>query len=238
MVLTVHHLGISQSKRILWLLEELGIQYELVKHVRAPALAPQSLMNVPGNATGKAPFVADSDTGVTLSESGAICEYIIHRYGSGKFAIPPTADAKTYAAYLYWLHFSNGTLQAAMVNSMFTRPMADTHFAKSANKRLEDAVQVMDDRLAETKWLAGSEFTAADVMSVYPVTTQRYFGPQMDFTPYKNVLRWLKDCGARPAYQKAMEKGDPEMRLLLGGEAPSESILVSGGVNSKGWRKA
>ena len=80
-----------------------------------------------------------------------------------------------------------------------------------ANQRIHAAYQLMDDHLASNKWLAGDEFTAADTMSVYPVTTQRYWGPQISLEKYPNILRWLKDCSARPAYQRAMEKGDPDM---------------------------
>lgn len=87
----------------------------------------------------------------------------------------------------------------------------DSRMLGFATQRLHGALKVMDDRLKDNKWLAGDEFTAADTMSVYSVTTQRYFGPQVSLKEYPNIVRWLKDCAERPAYQKAMEKGDPEM---------------------------
>lgn len=104
MTIVVHHLGISQSERILWLLEELGLEYKLVKHVRDPVVAPESLKNVPGNKPGKAPFIEDTDAGVTLSESNAITDYIIHKYGNGRLALPPSH--KNFADYLYWKDFA------------------------------------------------------------------------------------------------------------------------------------
>lgn len=110
-MIVLHHLGISQSERISWLLEELQLEYKLVKHTRAPALAPESLRNVPGNKTGKSPFIEDPDAGITLSESGAITEYIIWKYGNGRLALKP--DHKNFSDYLYWKDYSNATLQPA-----------------------------------------------------------------------------------------------------------------------------
>lgn len=108
-MIILHHLGVSQSERIVWLLEELGLEYKLIKHNRAPALAPDSLKNVPGNKTGKSPFIEDPDAGITLSESGAITDYIIWKYGNGRLALKP--DHKNFADYLHWKDFSNATLQ-------------------------------------------------------------------------------------------------------------------------------
>ena len=239
MVLTVHHLGISQSERIVWLCEELGVDYKLVTHTRSPILAPDSLKSIPGNASGKAPFMEDSDAGVTLSESGAIAEYIIHKYGGGKLAVGSSADAKAYAEYLYWFHFSNATLQPAGSTSMFingAQVPADNMMKQFADSRLQSALQQMDARLGESKWLAGDELTAADVMVVWSLTSQRYFAP-LSLAPHKNILRFLQDVGDRDAYRRAMEKGDPEMALLLGAEAPEKSIMEVGGTASDVWKK-
>jgi glutathione S-transferase len=106
-MLTVHHLGISQSERVVWLCEELEIEYKLVKHTRDPILAPESLTSLPGNKTGKAPFMEDPETGVALSESAAICEYIARKYGNDRLILGPSH--KNFADYLYWFHYSNGT---------------------------------------------------------------------------------------------------------------------------------
>ncbi|KAK1063631.1 hypothetical protein LTR74_009375 [Friedmanniomyces endolithicus] len=201
MVLTIHHLGISQSERILWLCEELGLPYTLVKHTRAPVLAPESLKSLPGNPLGRAPFIEDSATGVTLSESGAIAEYIIQRMCVGLAKLE----------------------DGAMVKGL-------------ADKRLHVALKQLDDRLGESKWLAGAEFTAADIMTVYCISTQRYYGLG-SLAGYGNVLRYLRDCGGREGYRRAMEKGDPEMEPLLGAEAPGKSLIELGGVESDVWKK-
>ena len=253
MTITVHHLGISQSERIVWLMEELGLEYKLEIHTRDPLLSPDSLKSVPGNKTGKSPFISDSETGVTLSESGAICEYIVNTYANGQLSIPPparalagaapdTTAATKYADYLYWLHYANGTLQAEMVTNMFLGATSDppetTMIKQFARSRMDAAWQLLDDRLKESKWLAGDEFTICDVMSVYPPTTQRYWGPQDDLSKYTNLLRWLKDCTDRPAYKRAMEKGDPEMRIMNEGLPPKTSMMEVGGVvNSEHWKK-
>lgn len=110
-MIVLHHLGLSQSERIVWLLEELQLEYKLVKHTRAPALAPESLKNVPGNKTGKSPFIEDTDAGITLSESGAITDYIIWKYGNGRPALK--SDHNNFADYLLWKDFSNATMQPA-----------------------------------------------------------------------------------------------------------------------------
>jgi glutathione S-transferase len=256
MVLTVHHLGISQSERIVFLCEELGIKYDLKIHTRAPMLAPESLSSIPGNDTGKSPFLEDSDAGITLAESGAIVEYIINRYGGGKLSVKP--NEANYDKYLHWFHWSNATLQPQMAASMW--PAADEATGKFREARLHAALGVMDSRLGESKWLAGDEFTAADIMPVWTLTTQRYWGPALDLSKYTNIVRWLQDIAARPAYQRAvsidemrcilsrdrndlltdsaqMEKGDPEMEPLTGAKAPSQSLIAVGGVQSDVWKK-
>lgn len=233
MVLKVHHLGISQSERIVFLCEELAIPYELHLHTRAPMLAPESLKSIPGNLTGKSPFLEDTSAGITLSESGAIAEYIIHRHGGGNLAVPPSAP--NYADFLFWFHWSNATLQPQMAASMW--PATDEATGKFREARLHAALGTMEARLKESKWLAGEEFTVADVMPVWTLTTQRYWGPLLDLSRYPSILRWLKDIGERPAYQRAMAKGDPEMRLLLGAEPPAKSLLSEGGVTSDVWKK-
>ncbi|SMQ49838.1 unnamed protein product [Zymoseptoria tritici ST99CH_1A5] len=237
-MIVIHHLGISQAERIIWLCEELSMPYEIVNHTRDPVTSPQSLKSVPGNGLGKSPFVHDTETGVNLSESLAISDYIIYKYAGGKLALK--ANDPHFADYLYWYHFSNSTMQANFVTSMFVNNsgLAPDHpMQHFADQRLEAGLQLMDERLKENKWLAGEDFTAADVMSVFSVTTQRYFGPQVSLAPYQGILRWLKDCSERPAYQQAMQKGDPKMKLLLGAEPPAQSLLAVGGVTSDIWKK-
>lgn len=246
MVLTLHHMGISQSERIVFLCEELGIDYKLVKHNREPVLSPETLKSLPGNETGKAPFIEDPEAGVTLSESGAIVEYILAKNAKGELGGSPSEKKldkkygdKGYVDYIYWFHYANAGLQPAMLGSMFLNLSAlpkDDQTKAWASQRLHATIKHIDDRLNNNKWLAGEDFTAADIMTVYCLTTQRYFGPQVSFKKYPNIVRYLGDIGKRPAYQKAMEKGDPEMKLVLG-EEPPKSIIEAGGVPSDVWKK-
>ncbi|KAH9827350.1 glutathione S-transferase-like protein [Teratosphaeria destructans] len=239
-MLTIHHLSISQSERIVWLAEELGLDYTLVRHIRDPVMAPESLRSLPGNTLGKAPFIEDSSTGVTLSESGAIADYIIGRYGNGRLQASPTDDAEFYADYLYWFHWSNGTLQPAMLTSMFLAAAQvdpTAQIAQFDRQRLTASMEHINDRLKSHKWLAGEEFTAADIMTLYCFTTQRYFGPLLDLALYQNVIRWMGDCSRREGYRMAMEKCDPEMQPLLGAKAPEKGLLETGGVEGREWRK-
>lgn len=235
-MLILHHLQISQSERVTWLLEELEIPYKLVTHIRDPTLSPDSLKNVPGNITGKSPFLEDTDAGISLSESAAICEYVINRYGDGRLEAKPLD--KNYPDYLQWFHFANGTLQPAMVDRMFlaaTNATEETPIVKIAATRLDTALSTLNARLKDQKWLAG-EFSAADIMTLYVTSTQRYFGPQIDLGSYAHILRWMKDCSERPAYQKAMDKADPEMKRLLHAEPPSISMGAAGGAKSDHWK--
>lgn len=243
-MLIFHHLGVSQSERVVWLLEELAgeffnVEVKIVHHTRAPLLSPQSLKDVPGNTTGKSPFLEDTEENITISESGAILEYIIHKYGGWRFSANATNEAD-YPVYLQWLHFANGTLQAAMVNCMFLTAAgvdAESPIMKTADERLDTALSALDQRLGESQYLAGF-FSAADIMNLYCTSTQRYWGPQISLAKYPNILRWMKDCGERPAYQRAMEKGDPEMKLLLTADPPTMSMMTAGGVGSDFWKKS
>lgn len=236
MAIKIHHLGISQGERIIWLCEELGIPYEVIKHTRDPLGAPDSLKSVPGNATGKSPFIEDSDANIGLAESAAICDYLIYTHGNGRLALKP--GDKHYADYLYWFHFANGTQIPTMQDHMFLSLVEGDNIAKQiADQRVHAMLKVSDERLKDNKWFAGPEFTAADVMSVYGFSTQRYWGPQVSFEKYPNIVRWLGDCAAREAYQKAMAKGDPEMALLTSVEGPKVGMFAVGGATSDHWKK-
>lgn len=212
-MLTVHHLGKSQSERIVWLCEELGVPYVLQRHARDPVtmLSPPELKAL--SPTGAAPVIVDGD--LVLAESGAIVDYILARHGSGRLVLGP--DHPDFADYLYWLHFANGTLQPAMGRNMMLGRLnlaADNPTLLAARGRLDRAVGLVEARLGKADHLAGRELTAADIMTVFTLTTMRYFTP-LDLTPYPNILAYLQRIAARPAYRSAMAKGDPEMVLLL-----------------------
>ncbi|MBS4048552.1 MAG: glutathione S-transferase family protein [Alphaproteobacteria bacterium] len=208
---TVHHLGKSQSERIVWLCEELDIAYELKHYARAPVMAPDDYRAL--HPVGSAPVITDG--GVTLAESGAVVEWIIAKHGNGRLTVPQ--DDPAFAEYLYWFHFANGTLQPAfmrlMISSRLNAP-EDHPALKLGQQRMQRILAMMEARLGTVPYLAG-EFSAADIMTVFSLTTMRHFQPY-DLSPYPNILRYLARIGARPAYQRAMQKGDPEMDLLLG----------------------
>lgn len=212
-MLTVHHLGKSQSERIVWLCEELAIPYELRCYTRVPAtmLAPAEYKAL--HPIGTAPVITEGE--LVLGESAAIVEYIIQRHGGGRLALAPAHP--DYAAYLYWFHFSNGTLQPAMGRNMMLRRLAlpaDNPMLLALRARLDQALALVEARLGRVDHLAGSEFTAADIMSMFSLTTMRYFMP-VELGAYPNILAWLQRLSSRPAYRRAMEKGDPGMELLL-----------------------
>lgn len=218
MVLTVHHLARSQSERIVWLCEELELDYDLRVYQRSPVLAPPELKAL--HPSGTAPVITDGD--VTLGESMAIAEYILRKYDpAGKLSLGP--EEKGYADYLYWLHFANGTLQLSVSRNMFMRmarvPAEEPAMGMAVGRR-ERAVGLLEERLAAgNEWLAGTKFTAADVMTVVSVTTMRLFMP-FGLEAYPNVLKWLERVGERDGYRRAMAKGDPGLEPLLGAEAP------------------
>ena len=217
MVLTVHHLVRSQSERIVWLCEELGLDYELKVYERCPILGPPELKTL--HASGTAPLITDGD--ITLGESGAIAEYILVKYGKGKLVVTPD-DEEDYAEYLFWLHFANGTLQLCVSRNMFlsmAQVPAENQIMASAVSRREHAVGLINERLKDNEWLAGSKFTAADVMSVVSLTTMRLFMPY-SLEPYPNVVSYLKRVSMREGYKRAMAKGDPGLEPVLGAEAP------------------
>ena len=212
-MLTIHHLGKSQSERILWLCEELGLPYALKRHDRDPVtnLSPPALKAL--HPLGAAPVITEGD--LVLAESGAIMEYIIARHGGGRLALGPTHPDFTH--YLYWFHFANSNLQPIMGRNMFMRRLdlpPDNPTLVSTQGRLDRALALVEARLGEAQYLAGHEFTAADIMIVFTLTTMRIFLP-LDLGPYPHIRAYLGRIGEREAYRRAMHKGDPDMAPLL-----------------------
>jgi glutathione S-transferase len=210
-MLTVHHLGRSQSERIVWLCEELGLDYELKRYDRAPLLAPAEYKAL--HPIGTAPVITDGK--LVLGESGAIIEYILAKYGKGRLV--RQFGHPQFANYLYWLHFANGSFQALLHRTLIAHrlePTAGHAVLVNLEARLAGALDFMNARLGEADYLAGDELTAADIMMVFSLTTMRSF-TAYDLKPYSNILGYLRRIGARDAYQRAMRKGDPGMTLLL-----------------------
>ena len=212
-MLTVHHLGKSQSERIVWLCEELEIPYELKRYARdaKTMLAPPDYKAL--HPIGTAPVMTDGD--VVLAESGAVVEYIIAKYGDGRLTL--RADDPDFAQFLYWFHFANGTLQANMGRLMLLNRLklaSDNPILAATKARVDLAFDGVDARTRVADYLAGHAFTSADIMIGFSLTTMRYFQPY-DLARCPNIVRYLARIGARPAYRRAMEKSDPGRTLLL-----------------------
>ena len=231
MPLTLHHLGLSQSERIIWLAEELGLEYNYVFHKRDPVFAPQSLKDV--NPAGTAPVMEDDPSPVTnsrviLGESGAIIDYIIAVHGNGRFA-PSPKDGAVYTHYLEWYHFANSSLQPTLVRLLMARA-ADPNFPMVGRTlgKWEQQIALVDARLAETgAYLAGEELTAADIMIFTTLTTMRGFCPvEYDAEKHKHLLAYLKRVSERPAYKKAIRicEGD-DFKPLIGLHAESWGLM-------------
>jgi glutathione S-transferase len=160
------------------------------------------------------------DGNITLAESGAIFEYILTKYGNGKLVVSPTAD--NYADYLYFLHFGNGYFQPALVKcgpQLRLDPLPDDAASKFSRRNFERALEMLENRLAQSTWLAGDDFTAADLMNVCTLTTMRLFFPY-SLKEYPNIVAFLQRVAKREAYQRALEKGDPGLKPVIGVEKP------------------
>lgn len=221
-MLTIHHLECSQSERIVWLCEELGISYKLKRYNRSPVLAPPEMKVL--TPMGGAPIITDStfnpSNPLTLGESAAIVEYIIHRHGEGRLVLP--VSHKDYGDYLYWFHQSNTNLQGAIFRALLIGQLKlapENSVQKSVDAKVKAVLNMLNDRLTRVTWLAGDEFTAADIMTVVSVTTMRLYYP-INLTGYEGIFSWLQRVGERPAYKSAMQKCDPELVPCLGAETP------------------
>lgn len=212
-MLTIHHLGKSQSERIVWLCEELGLPFTLQHYTRDPVtmLSPPALKAL--HPLGAAPVIEDGD--MVLAESGAIVDYILAMYGGGRLVLGP--DHPDFAQYLYWLHFANGNLQPNLGRNMVLRRLhlpADNAILVGTQGRLDRALDLVEARLGQADYLAGQAFTVADIMTVFSLTTMRAFMP-FDLAPYPHIQAYLRRIGARAAYRSAMHKGDPDMEPML-----------------------
>ena len=218
-MITVHHLNNSRSQRVLWLLEELGLPYEIRKYERDPKtmLAPASLRQV--HPLGKSPVITDD--GVTVAESGAIVEYLIERYGNGRLA--PAIGTPERLRWRYWLHFAEGSAMPPLLLKLifdripqspmpfFARPIARAISAKvlatMVEPNLKRQLDFMEGELGRSAWFAGDEFSAADIQMSFPVEAAA-MRAGLDASRPK-LMAFLKRIHARPAYRQALERGGP-----------------------------
>jgi glutathione S-transferase len=216
-MIVVHHLNNSRSQRVLWLLEELGLAYEIKRYQRdaKTMLAPPELRAV--HPLGKSPVIEDG--GQVLAESGAIVEYLAERYGDGRLV--PAAGTPARMRYRYWMHFAEGTAQPPLLLKLlfdrvetgpmpfFVRPIAraiarrakDTYIQPNIERNLD----FMEAELGERPWFAGAEFSAADVQMSFPLEAAVVRGGLDARRP--KLMAFLERIHARPAYRRAIEKG-------------------------------
>jgi glutathione S-transferase len=225
-MLTVHHLNNSRSQRVLWLLEELGVPYEIKRYERDPntMLAPPELRAV--HPLGKSPVITDD--GQTLAESGAIIEYLVDEYGQGRFA--PAAGTPERLRYTYWMHYAEGSAMPPLLLKLIALRIASApmpFFAKPIARKIAWTLQssfidpqlklhlgFINKELSATGWFVGNDFTAADVQMSFPLEAATARGGMEGQIPA--VVDFLKRIHARPAYQRALERGGKYE--LLGGD--------------------
>lgn len=218
-MITVHHLNNSRSQRVLWLLEELGAQYRIKRYRRDPKtmLAPKSLRKV--HPLGKSPVITED--GLVIAESGAIVEYLVDRHDGSKL-VPP-ARSPERLRYTYWLHFAEGSaMTPLLLTLLFAKlpsqpmPMLVRPVVRAISSRVQESFvqpqvethrRFMEDELARTRWFAGGQFTAADIQMSFVVEAQAASGALDTKSPH--LRDWLTRIHARPAYQRALDRGGP-----------------------------
>ena len=217
-MLTVHHLNNSRSQRVLWLLEELDVPYEIVRYARDPKtmLAPPALRAI--HPLGKSPVVTDD--GRTIAESGAIIEYLVERHGNGRLA-PPGGTPERHD-YTYWLHYAEGSAMPPLLLKLVALRIAHApmpFFARPIARKIAATLQAgfvdpqialhldhIDGALKRTGWFVGDSFSAADIQMSFPLEAAMVRG---DGGRYPAIARFLDTIHARPAYRRALERGGP-----------------------------
>ena len=216
-MLTVHHLNNSRSQRVLWLLEELGVPYEIVRYQRqADMRAPKELRAI--HPLGKSPVITEG--GNTVAESGAIIEYVVSAYGEGRLIPPPNTPERL--RYTYWLHYAEGSaMPPLLMKLLFTlmpkrapallrplvRKVSSSALTTIVNPQLKQHMAFWEEELAKSAWFAGNEFTAADIQMSFPLEAATARGGLE--RGYPKALAFLERIHARPAYRRALEKGGP-----------------------------
>jgi len=216
-MITVHHLAKSRSQRVLWLLEELGLEYEVRRYERDPGtlLAPPVLRDV--HPLGKSPVITDG--ALTVAESGAIVEYLVERYGGGRLA--PPAGTPERLRYTYWLHYAEGSAMPPLLLKLifdrietgpmpfFVRPVARAVAGRVKSSFVEPQIRLhldyLEGELARSTWFTGNEFTAADIQMSFPLEAAAARAGLDASRPH--LRDFLDRIHARPAYRRALERG-------------------------------
>jgi len=202
-MITVHHLNDSRSQRILWLLEELGLPYEIKHHKRLETrLAPPELKAI--HPVGKSPVITDN--GKTVFESGAIIDYVIRRHGGGRLQPDPATPA--YDDYQMWMHYAEGSAMLPLMLNLYVSRLGDD--GAPLHPRIESEIAnhlgYLDGHLKDRDYLLGKEFTGADIQMSFIGEIAQAYGKRAAFP---NLDAWVKRLHARPAYKEALEKGGP-----------------------------
>ncbi len=218
-MITVHHLENSRSQRVLWLLEELELPYDVKRYARDPktALAPPELRQV--HPLGKSPVITEGE--VTVAESGAIVEYLVQTHGRGR--LMPAPDTAEHRRWTYWLHFAEGTAMPPLLMALvfgrirngpmpfFAKPIAraiaDKVMSSFVQPNIDSQLAFMEQELTARPWFAGDDFSAADVQMSFPLEAAAARGG-LD-ARYPRLQAFLQRIHARPAYQRALERGGP-----------------------------
>ena len=218
-MIVVHHLNNSRSQRVLWLLEELGVEYDIKHYERDPQtmLAPPALRAV--HPLGKSPVITDG--ALTLAESGAIVEYLVGRYDDGRFL--PAAGTAERMRYTYWLHYAEASAMPPLLLKLvfdrvesapmpfFIRPVAKAIAGRAKSSFIEPQIKLhldfMEAELGKSAWFAGDAFSAADIQMSFPLEAAAARGGLTATRP--KLMDFLQRIHARPAYQRALERGGP-----------------------------
>jgi len=201
-MLTLHHLNDSRSQRILWLLEELGLPYEMKRYQRdaTTRLAPPELEKI--HPLGKSPVITDGE--VRIAESGAIVDYIIRRYGKG--AMMPAPGSAEWEAYNEWLHYSEGSAMLPLMLNLYVGRLkeAGAPLRPRIDSEIANHLGYVDGALKDREFFVGPSLTGADIQMSFVGEMAKVFD---ELGPYPNLKAWLTRMHARPAFQRSVEKG-------------------------------
>ncbi len=218
-MITLHHLENSRSQRVLWLLEELALPYEVRRYARdrKTMLAPPELAQV--HPLGKSPVITDGD--ITVAESGAIVEYLLDTFGNG--SLRPAAGTPERRQFTYWLHFAEGSAMPPLLMKLvfdkvrsapvpfFIKPIvkgiADKVASSFIAPNIKSQLDFMEAELSKRPWFAGKEFSAADIQMSFPLEAAAGRAGLGNSRP--KLMDWLQRIHARPAYRRALEAGGP-----------------------------
>jgi glutathione S-transferase len=204
-MIEVHHLNNSRSQRVLWMLEELGVEYSVVRYERDPKtmFAPPELKKV--HPLGRSPVIRDGD--FVLAESGAILEYLVERYGGGRFV--PQRGTREYETCRYWMHYAEGSLMMQLLVKLYLDRVGEP--AKTLLERVNGVIRMhlahIEDALGSSQFLTGSALTMADVQMSFPLEVSVTQGMLGEAQPQLKAL--LHRMHERPAYKTALQKGGP-----------------------------